>query len=593
MDSPTFSQIPQRLAEADFSGLPSLTISVLRNITVEPLEPCLQYQAYRMGFRAEIAYGDFDNVFQEAVGGSSGLLNRQTEIILCFQFLESLSPDIAFNFSALNSDQIQAEAERIKNHFDQLIAGIRRQTEGMILWQGLEAPTNPAFGVFDSQLSDGQLGLVRQLNDYLRSRLQNTPNAYFVDLELCRSRIGAENFYDHRYWHIGRAPYGSRALVEIASENFKFIRALKGKNRKCLVLDCDNTLWGGIVGEAGLAGLKLGPTYPGSAYRDFQLEILSLYNRGIILALCSKNNEEDVWEVFEKHPDMVLQEEHIATAQINWRNKADNLKQIALDLNIGLDSLVFMDDSQFEVELIRKEIPEIAAIHLPKERPVVYRGILSSCGLFDTLIVSAEDKTRGAMYKAESGRKKLEAQATDLVSYYKSLEMELEIDFADDVSIPRMAQQTQKTNQFNLTTQRYSEADIMAFRENKDRDAIYLRLRDKFGDSGIVGTCLLKYEGERVVFDTLLLSCRVIGRGVEDVLVSRALRLARKRGARLAVGEYRATRKNAQVSDFYLKMGFAEQTATGAEADRVFHLDITDEIPIEPDYFKSVNSKIG
>jgi FkbH-like protein len=289
---------------------------------------------------------------------------------------------------------------------------------------------------------------------------------------------------------------------------------------------------------------------------------------------------------------MVLKEEHIATAQINWQDKATNLRQIALDLNIGLDSIVFMDDSEFEINLIRQTLPEVEVVHLPKDRAVEYRHILASCGLFDTITVSEEDKKRGAMYKREVNRKQLKVQATDMISYYRSLEMIAEIRFADELAIPRIAQQTQRTNQFNLTTRRYNEADIKHFIENPESDVIYLKLSDRFGDSGIVGTCILRYEKKKAFFDTFLLSCRVLGRGVEEVLIGEALRLAKMQGCELAVGEYYATPKNLQVENFYADQGFAEVNCNEGRSDRVFHFNLKQAIPEGPGYYKEIRSNI-
>jgi len=588
----SYAEIQDILNQANLNQYPALNIAVLRNIMLEPIEPYLRYLAYEIGFNAHIRFGEYDNIFQEAMGEHNNLLYEEIDCILIFMKLDTFSWDLSRNFVALSSVKIESESNRVKENIESVLSGIRKKTNAMILWHGFELPTYPALGILDSQNSNGQHALINHLNEYLRDRLRDQKNAYFVDLNLCMARLGANRFYDPRYWHIGRAPFSREALHEIALENFRYIRPLKGKNKKCLALDCDNTLWGGIIGEDGLAGIKLGKTYPGSAYYEFQQEILNLYNRGIILALCSKNNEDDVREVFRKHPNMVLKEEHIATAQINWGDKAANLRQIALDLNIGLDSFVFMDDSEFEVNLIRQVLPEVEVIHLPKNKAVEYRDILVSCGLFDTLTLSEEDKKRGAMYKAEATRKKLQTEITDMDTYYKSLEMELEIRFPDAFSIPRVAQLTQRTNQFNLTTRRYSESDIKDLINSGESDVIYLRLKDKFGDSGIIGTCILKYKDEKTVFDTFLLSCRVLGRGVEDAFLTQTLKLAKKQGCKVAIGEYYATRKNAQVEHFYNKQGFDEMNEKQSEADRYFQYRLDSDIRHEPDFFKNIDSEI-
>ncbi|MBF0474265.1 MAG: HAD family hydrolase [Deltaproteobacteria bacterium] len=592
MGKETYAHIQEQLNQADLSAMPGLSLSVLRNIMIEPIEPYLRYHAYLMGYNAVVSFGEYDNIFQEAAGGDDRLLNRQTDCVLVFAYLDTLSPDLARGFSALNPEQAAAEVNRVQDFAEAVIRGIRAQTKGLILWHGLEISGHPNLGIWDSQIDTGQTAVIHRLNDFIRDLLRREANACFVDMNLALIRIGAGNFYDRRYWHIGRAPYTREALAEIADEDFKFIRPLKGKNKKCLVLDCDNTLWGGIIGEDGLSGIVLGKTYPGSAYSEFQREIVNLYHRGIIIALCSKNNEPDVWEVFRKHPDMILKEEHISAVRINWNDKAANLRGLASDLNIGLDSMVFLDDSEFEINLVKKELPEVAAILMPKGKAVEYRQMLASCGLFDTLTISEEDKHRGAMYKAEASRKSLLTQATDMEGYYRSLEMVVVIRLADEFSIPRIAQQTQKTNQFNLTTRRYTEADIRSFVTHPDYDVFYLDLKDRFGGSGIVGTCILKYEQDRAIIDTFLLSCRVLGRGVEEAFLSRALKRAKGQGCRTTVGEYLPTAKNGQVAEFYPKHGFTEVNPGNSAGHRVFHFDLQMEPGSEPAYFKEIVSDL-
>jgi FkbH-like protein len=588
----TYSQIQEELSKADLSQLPVFNITVLRNIMLEPVEPYLRHDAYRMGYNAAISFGEYDAIYQDAVGGNAKLLHAKTDCILLFTYLENLSWKLARNFAGLDAPQVQEEIELIHARINATLSGIRRQSDAMILWHSFEVPLEPGLGIFDSQSDTGQLAVIRNLNEFLRTSLNETSNAYFVDINLCLGRIGARNFYDTRYWHLGRAPYTREALREIASEDYKFIRPLKGKNKKCLVVDCDNTLWGGIIGEDGLSGIKLGKTYPGSSYYEFQQEIVNLHHRGIIIALCSKNNEPDVWEVFRKHPDMLLKEEHIATSQINWLDKAQNLRHIAQDLNLGLDSMVFVDDSEFEIDLIRRELPEVTAIQLPKDKAVDYRNLLIACGLFDTLTISLEDRNRGNMYKAEAIRKEHQAQSSDMESYYKSLDMVVETRLADDFAVPRIAQQTQKTNQFNLTTRRYSDADIRQMMQNDASDVLYLKLSDRFGDSGIVGTCILKYDREQAVIDTFLLSCRVLGRGIEDVFLIQAMKLAKKRGCLRTIGEYYATPKNRQVEFFYSQRGFQEAELPSGDADRTFFYDLSKGLPKEHPYFKEVKSDI-
>jgi FkbH-like protein len=556
-------------------------------VVVEPIEPFLRHLGLRSGLNSELRFGDYDNVYQEAVGGSPGLLGERTDCVVVWLCLDVLSPDLSRRFACLDPPRIRDEASRIREHLVEILEGIRRQTAAMVVWPAFEVPTRPALGIADAGAPLGQVALVEELNGALRSLVGAARNAYFLDTNACRARIGEKAFYDRRYWHIGRAPYALEGLAEIARELFAHLRALKGRARKCLVLDCDDVLWGGVLGEEGPSGIRLGTTHPGSAHREFQQELLNLHARGVILALCSKNDAQDVWDVFRKHPDMLLGEEHIASARINWRDKAENLREIAAELEIGLDSLLFVDDSEFETELVKSLLPEVAVLCLPRGRAVEYRDLLLAGAWFDTLTISSEDRARGQSYRAEKQRRAARTGTRDLETYLASLEMRAEICLADSLSIPRIAQLSQKTNQFNLTTRRYTDEDIQQLSRSHSADVIGLRLRDRFGDSGLVGACVLRYAGEVATVESLLLSCRVLGRGLEDAFAVACLRHARRRGARVAIGEFAPTARNGIVTDFYPARGF--RPAGESDGRQRFELDLGSWAGEVPRHFQAVD----
>lgn len=569
-----------------------IRVSILRNVMIESIEPYLRYYGYLAGFNIQVSFGDYDTVVQDALGGNAALLNEQTDVVLIFLYLGALSVDLTKKITSLSFDDIRNEISRIRDLVNNVINGVRSQTDATIIWHRFELPIYPANGIADQGLLLGENTAVEQLNEEIRHILAAIPNSYCSDTNRCVLEIGKSKFYDARYWHIGRAPYSRHGIECISKQDTQFMRALFGKNKKCLLLDCDNTLWGGVIGEDGLSNIKLGKSYPGSCYYEFQQGIVSLYNRGIIIGLCSKNNEDDVLEVIKNHPDMLVREEHIAAYRINWQDKASNIRDIAAELNIGLDSIVFIDDSEFEINLIRSELPEVETILLHKGSPSGYWETLSSCGLFDTLTISNEDKKRGQMYKADVARKKLYTKATDMLSYFRTLEMKIKISLADSFSIPRVAQLTQKTNQFNLTTRRYDDADITRLATGKDSDVLCLHLTDKFSELGIVGVSILRYESEAAYVDSFLMSCRVLGRGVESVLLHKTLRIAQKKGCKCVLGTYIPTRKNSQVADFYLREGF-EQANASAETAVDFRWDLSGEVPPDPDYFVLVESIIN
>jgi len=571
----SFAGMHDELRAASLEKLPSLRIAVLRNVTIEPIEAHLRYVAHKDGFNAEVAFGRFDNIVQDATDPGSAVWQAQADIVLVFASVETLSQQLASRFTALAPQDTAGEVERVSAFVDATLQGLRRHTAATVLWHGFETPLDPALGIYDSQIDHGQLGVIRQLNARLKEKLRRAGNAYFVDLDLCVARLGANAFFDRRYWHLGRAPYSLAALELIAAEDFKFVRALTGATKKCLVLDCDGVLWGGTIGEDGVDGIALSQHHPGSCHQELQETVLSLHHRGVILALCSKNNEEDVRQVFREHPGMVLREHHISAARINWADKATNLKSLAAELNIGLNSMVFVDDSEFEVELVRAALPDVEVIHLPAARAVEFKHILAAPGWFDALTVSEADRERGEMYRAEAERRRLLAEQPDLAGYLASLDLKVDVQAVDERSLARVAQLTQRTNQFNLTAKRYSEDDIRSLVGSSNCRALTVQVSDRFGNYGLTGAAILKFNAGNCEIDTLLLSCRVIGRGIEDVLLSACLKVARQRSIQRVRARRVKTAKNGLVANFYAERGFTverdedQETAYWMDLDEV------------------------
>lgn len=586
----TLGELQDYIKNYDVCNYPSLNTVILRNITVEAITPYLQYLTIQMGFQAEIVFGDYDNVLQDALSSDDRLINNSTDCIMVFTRLETLSPRLTNSFTELDEKGIEEEKDLVKNYIVSTLQGIRNKTNAIVNWHGFELPVYPAYGVADYTNSNMQTGAINELNNFLKEQLRDFKNSFFIDINASRAIVGSKNFYDNRYWHIGKAPYTLEALKEISIDNFKLFRALKGKNKKCLVLDCDNTLWGGIVGEDGLVGIKLGPNYPGSAFLAFQQEILSLFNRGIIIALCSKNNESDVLEVLDNHPHMLIKRKHISISMINWEDKASNIEKIASELNIGIDSIVFIDDNEFETNLVKKMLPLVETIHLPKGKSANYKDILASSGLFDSLTFSDEDKKRSELYKTEFARKKSKNEFSgNIESYYKSLNMLAYIDKASAKVIPRVAQLTQKTNQFNLTTKRYTESDIEGFILSEKSDVLFAELEDRFGNMGIVGVTIIHYFEDYAEIDTFLISCRVIGRGLEKVILNTCIQLAKKRNLLRVRGAYIKTAKNSQVIDFYTKNKFVIEEQDEQKVKFIF--ETKNKISPVPSYFKKINVK--
>jgi FkbH-like protein len=346
----------------------------------------------------------------------------------------------------------------------------------------------------------------------------------------------------------------------LAFEYVKYFRALAGRSKKVLVTDLDNTLWGGILGEEGVHAIELGPSYPGNAFTAFQREIKQLSRRGIVLAINSKNNESDVREVFEKHPHMPLRWEDFAGVRVNWTDKVTNMRQLAEELSLGLDSFVFIDDSPAEIEIVQRELPEVTTIQVPRE-PAQLPGLLARLGYFDSVLYTEEDRRRGELYRSQVKRLELERSSTNLEAFYRSLNMRLIIQTVDDADVPRVAQLTQRTNQFNLTTRRYSEADVRRVRDSETHVLRAYRLEDRFGDNGIIAVTIVATDGTAARLDTFLMSCRVIGRTLETAILAELVRELQGRGLKTLIGEFLPTKKNAPAKDVLEKHGFARSEA--------------------------------
>jgi len=386
---------------------------------------------------------------------------------------------------------------------------------------------------------------------------------YVVDLEDAASKHGKSRCLDQKLYYRGSFLFSESFLPVIADEYMAYIKALKNLTRKCIVLDLDNVLWGGIIGEDGIEGIKLGIDSPGNAYKDFQRVLLSYYNRGILLAINSKNNPEDAIKAIKEHPHMLLREKHFAAIKINWQNKVQNMIELAKKINIGLDSIVFMDDNPREREQMKQALPQVLVVDLPSS-PFLYRQTLENMNDFNVLALTEEDKMRGEMYRARKKREELRESITSLEDFLKSLKMKIVIKPADEMSMPRIVRMVNKTNQFNLTTRRYTDAEIGKMKEAREDFNIYnLQVSDRLGDEGIVGVAIVRKEPRTWTLDSFLLSCRVIGRKVETAFLAKIVEDAKEQGVSALVGEYIPTQKNAPVKSFYADHGFEELAQEG------------------------------
>ena len=551
-----YVQAADLLEGADLNALPPFRLAILRSFTLEPLVEILKVKFFLEGFRLELFLGEFNQYPQEILDPSSRFYRFKPEVTLFAVRLEELSPRLFNEFGRLKVEEIGEIQAELLQRISGWAERIGEYSKSHLVLSNFLVPTVGVQGLCDTQTPLGQVSVVRALNGELLQLRQRFSHVSFFDLELLASRIGKETFCDSLQEYRMSNPYRLSVYPAYGEALMAHLRALRGPRKKCLVLDLDNTLWGGTLGEDGLEGVVLSDSYPGNCFKDFQRALLQLAHRGVLLAINSKNNPEEGIEMLRSHPDMVLREEHWSAIRINWKDKVDNLRDIALELNLGLDSLVFVDDSPVECERVRQACPEVLVVQLPQHKHL-YRKVIENLGCFEQLALTEEDRGRVESYRGQSQRQRLATQAATLEQFYASLEMRGLLSRNEAPHVHRIAQMTQKTNQFNLTARRYTETEITRFMQS---GFVYsLQMEDRFGDNGIVAAAILIPErgGEEWVIDTLLMSCRVILRTIEDTLIAHVAHEAAASGARCLIGRYIPSGRNQMVSDFYDRRGFS------------------------------------
>ncbi len=556
-----------------------LRIAVLRSYTVEGMEPVLRVRLCLEGYKSEFYWGGYNQYVQEVLDPASPFYSFRPDIVLLLVRLEEMLPKFVEEFNDTSCTEwdalLQAKVDELRN----LAKTIEMKLSSSVIIQNACLPTDVYWGIYDAQDAEGQTYLVEKFNRALAAACHTLSGTFIWDFRRFVQRNGYEQLFDAKQWAVSRSPYKHSSYPMLVDDLLKYVLSCLGHSKKCVVLDLDNTLWGGVIGEDGLQGIRLGHTYPGNCFRMFQQALLKLYHRGVILAINSKNNEADAWEVIDKHPDMILRRQHFAAARINWSDKAANVKALAEDLNIGIDSMILIDDNPIECERVRQELPECEVICLPDE-PYRIPSVLDQVSGIERVRLTDEDKRKGQMYLEQIARKELEEAYDNLDEFLSSLGIEVKIETASPFSIPRIAQLTQKTNQMNLTTRRYTEADIAGFVADAQTCVFGVSSKDKFGDYGIIGVCILRFEPEVCTIDTFLLSCRVIGKNIETAMMSVIAECAKARGTTVLRGEYLPTAKNKPAAGMYDRLGFERVS------DTLFQSDLLKSPLLAPSYIR-------
>ena len=552
------------------SGLKPLRVALLSSFSIEFVHDALIAFGFANGLQIDIYQPGFGQIRQEILDPASGLYAFSADVAILAVEGEDWLPEIYNDFLDANDGQgsgPDAALQRFGQDMAALLQAFRAASSCPVLLHNLAAPRVRRAGIADARLPSGQAQRVAKANAALFEVAAKVVDTHLVDYAGLVARYGLNNWYDARMRLYAKAPIAGGMLGHLAQEYMRYFRAFRGLTRKCLVVDLDNTLWGGVVGEDGVDGIALGTDYPGNAFVEFQRAVLDLHRRGVILAIASKNNAADVDEVFATHRSMLLRKEHFAELQIHWELKSESLRRIAQRLNIGLEHMVFADDNPAECALVRRELPMVTVIELPR-RPEMYVDALCAEGLFDVPSLSDEDRRRGQLYQQRAQAESMRSSSGNIEDYYRDLAMELQIAPVDASSITRAAQLTQKTNQYNLTTTRYSEAEMSARLVDPDWVVSVITVEDRFGNHGIVGVVMARVLDGALHIDNFLLSCRVIGRTVETAMLAYLCDVARERGLKRLHGHIIPTAKNVPIRDLFDKHGFDKSAVDEAGSTR-------------------------
>lgn len=562
--STSFSKLKKNLKK-DFSGLPEIKVAVLADSASQFFCQALRGYGYTQNLNLNMWEADYDRIYEFVMEENSELYSFQPKYIIIFQSPRKLL--YKFNKSVTTEKRAFADAHKLQ--VEELVTTINLRLKCNIIYLNFPEINDSVFGNFGNKTENAFIYQLRKINFELMQLAIHIPNLNIADISVLQNLYGAQFLMNDRFYISVDNIYNIDSLGYIAASITSIILAFSGIFRKCVILDLDNTLWGGIIGDDGMENIQIGNLGIGKAFTEFQLWVKQLKERGIILAVCSKNTEDIAKEPFEKHPDMVLHLEDIAVFVANWENKVDNIRYIQTVLNIGFDSMIFLDDNPAEREIVKTNLPDILVPELPED-PAEYLSFLYTQHLFETISFTKEDILRNKQYQDEAKRNILQHSFVNEAEYLKNLEMQAVIKAVDNFSLPRAAQLTQRSNQFNLRTVRYTEDDLKKISTDPEKYTLTISLKDKFGDYGLISLIIADKKTETELFiDTWIMSCRVLKREVENFTLNELVNIAKKNGFMTIVGEYIPTPKNALVKDHYKKLGFKYN-------DNYWHLNMAD-----------------
>ena len=540
------------------ADLPAIKVALTGDTATQFLATAIRGTGAERGYQIDLFEAEYNQVERQFLDPSSELYQTDADFIVLFQSTHKLGE----KHSLLSPSQQESLAEE-RLAFVASVSENPMLASKKIICLNYPEIEDTVFGSYATKVTSSFTYQVRKLNMGLMDLSQRYANLFICDIAGLQNKLGRDMMFAPNVYVSTEMVLSIDALPYVASRVMDIICAIKGQFKKCLILDLDNTVWGGVIGDDGLEGIQLGHGLGiGKAFTEFQMWVKKLKQRGVIICVASKNNEETAKEPFEKHPDMVLKLEDIAVFQANWETKVDNIRTIQRILNIGFDSMVFLDDNPFERNIVRENIPGITVPELPQD-PGEYLEYLYSLNLFETASYSQADKDRTKQYQVEAQRVSLQKTFSNEADFLKSLDMTSVVSGFNKFNTPRVAQLSQRSNQFNLRTVRYTEADIEALGQDPDVIDLSFTLEDKFGDNGLIAVIIMKKQDEETLFiDTWFMSCRVLKRGMEDFTLNTMVEAAREKGYKRIVGEYLPTPKNKMVENHYPSLGFQKLEGT-------------------------------
>ena len=556
--------IKEARALGTFQASKVIRLAIVADFATQQLTPLLGVLCARRGFKLEVYEAGYDTIDLEILNPSSELY------AFAPQFVAILTAAHKLKSKLYTTTDRSSFAESAVQRMTDLWTALKQNCGATIIQSNYVVPSERAFGNYEVKMEHSVGAIFADINHRLASESRAHKNVLMCDVDFLAAEIGRANWVDERLWSMAKTfckpdhlPRFAKAITDIAL-------AAQGAVVKCVVLDLDNTLWGGVIGDDGVNGIQLGNYDEGESFVNFQNFVMELKRRGIILAVVSKNEHANAILPFREHPSMVLKEADIAVFVANWENKADNIKLVQKTLNIGFDSMVFLDDNPFERNIVREYLPEVIVPELPED-PANYVRALVELNLFETASFSDADRQRADQYRQEAQRELVKTSYTSVNDYLISLGMDLRIERFKPANLPRIAQLIQRSNQFNLTTRRYGEAACESLMSDPNHVPFTLSLTDKFGDYGLISIIILKVESEAVLVDEYLMSCRVLQRGVESLAMNRIVEFARSKGIARVVGQYIRSAKNDMVKNFYANFGF-EKISENANGDSEWEL---------------------